>query len=132
MVLAGITLLNKYYKSNSDVTLSPLNVQHGISEFSKEKYNNYHRQYNSKVNAAIMLSFAVLVIEVFISFYLITTVWKSHQGAARLFHILLLISFPIPYLFFMLFFGNEKSQSILNEGFFRKNSQSQELGFGFY
>ena len=125
MVLTGISLVNKYYSNDVDATMK---IDKDVNKF-QEKYPGYS-QHRSHMNAAVVLSFVILVLELFIAFYLISTVWRSHEGAARLFHIILLITLPIPYLFFMLFFGNDKTKSILSKGFFPKK-QSSDLGFRF-
>tara|TARA_B100001540_G_scaffold310393_1_gene328098 strand:- start:1157 stop:1570 length:414 start_codon:yes stop_codon:yes gene_type:complete len=137
MVLTGIALVNKCYSDNKNYK-EKLEYEKNINKFKSGKENYYARNPNAhslgkQMTLKLILSMVLLVVEIFVVFYILSTVWNSYTGAGRILHLLLLLSFPIPYLFFMLFFGNEKTKQILSKGFFAKNQPTTSaFNFQFY
>ena len=152
MVLTSISLINKYSKENypqkQKYERAINNIVDPMDNQLKEQYdesgnilndgsgtlvyvyadnslqNNNYTQLSH--NIMFMISVFLLFVEIFITIYLITTLCNCYKGMERLLHIILLILFPIPYLFFFLFLGNDCVKKTLG-----KNISGNNKNFSF-
>ena len=115
-MLTGTSLIAKYY----------------IEKFQREKNNknivqeNYE---NEPMNPlALILGLGVLFIEISLAIFIFKSQFKCYKGVERLMHIALVIFFPIPYIFFTLFTGNDCIKDKFREDLFKPvRTQSEFL-----
>ena len=87
----------------------------------QEKYQHHHNP------IFLILGLAVLFIEISLAIFIFTAQFKCYKGVERLMHIALVIFFPIPYIFFTLFAGNECIQDKFRQDLFKPVNRESEF-----
>jgi len=114
-MLTGTSLIAKYY----------------IEKFQKEKdnENNIKEKFNNTVTLnplSLILGLVVLFIEISLAIFIFKSQFKCYTGVERILHIILILFFPIPYLFVTLFAGNDCIKGEFKKDLFKPlNSRPQ-------
>ena len=105
-------------------------AKHYYEKFQREKKNanivqeNYGQQHNPMF---LIIGLAVLFIEISLAIFIFTAQFKCYKGTERLMHIALIIFFPIPYIFFTLFAGNDCIQGEFRKDLFKPVRRQSEF-----
>tara|TARA_B100000073_G_C23707925_1_gene563047 strand:+ start:1200 stop:1595 length:396 start_codon:yes stop_codon:yes gene_type:complete len=121
-MLTSLGFLNKTVKERY------LNYERGVYNIKdkKEKYEDVcgnvvnfnptiYKVSSATDDLMMIMSVLFVFIEIFIIIYLLTVVWESYSGMERVLHLVLLLLYPAPYLFFLLFLSSPDVKSRLSK-----------------
>ena len=107
-MLTGTCLIAKHYYERFKRDEKEKN-----GEIIQEKYEHADNP------ILLIIGLAVLFIEISLAIFIFTAQFKCYKGVERLMHVALVIFFPIPYIFFTLFAGNECIQDKFRKDLFK-------------